>query len=341
MIKVAQRKAEKAKAPNITFDFLTTIKCKKRINQMGYENSAIWLDMQNFLPSQNRLTSETMPEEYFVNLAGFNVHIDHYNVDNPKATLILFHGVGGNGRLLSFIAVRLAAHGYEVICPDLPLYGYTEYIGNIVYSDWVKCGVAVVQHYKEQGVDDIVLFGLSAGGMLAYQVAEKCDGIGGIIATCILDQRISEVTRKTAINQLMGFTGKPFMALFHKPFGGVKLPMKMVTKMNALANNADLVSLLVKDKRASGISVPISFLHSMLNPQIEIEPENFDKCPFLLVHPENDNWTDVSLSRLFFDRLKCEKELVILKGAGHFPIEAAGLLTLEASCLSFIENLRG
>ncbi|MNN11305.1 hypothetical protein D3C81_1242590 [compost metagenome] len=76
----------------------------------------------------------------------------------------------------------------------------------------------------------------------------------------------------------------------------------------------------------------------MLNPHLEIEPEDFTKCPFLLVHPEEDHWTDVQLSRLFFDRLVCKKELWMLEGAGHFPIEPVGLKQLETYCVAFMEK---
>ena len=306
---------------------------------MSYQNDTVWKEMQGFLPERNRLTEETMPAEYDLPLLGMRVHIDHYKVARPKATLILLHGVGGNGRLLSFIAVRLAANGYEVICPDLPLYGHTEYSGKITYDTWVQCGKALVAHYREQGADSIVLFGLSAGGMLAYQVASACEDVKGIIATCILDQRNARVTKETATNPLMAITGKPFLALVHKPFGKVRLPMKMVTKMKALANNAALVKLLLQDKRAAGISVPISCLHTMLHPTIQTEPEHFQTCPLLLVHPAADKWTDVSLSRLFYDKLACEKELRLLDGAGHFPIEEQGLAQLEGYCLRFLEHL--
>jgi len=306
---------------------------------VSYQNDTIWKEMQNFLPGSNRLSEENMPEEYFLSLPGMQVHIDHYKTTNPKAILILFHGVGGNGRLLSFIAVRLIVNGYDVICPDLPLYGHTEYSGKIAYDTWVRCGCAIVSHYQEQGTKDVVLFGLSAGGMLAYQVANECKDVRGIIATCILDQRNPTVTKETAINSLIAITGKPFLAVVHRPFGKIKLPMKMVTKMKTLANNKGLVKLLVKDKRASGISVPISFLHTMLNPNIKIEPEQFVTCPFLLVHPSEDKWTDISLSCLFYDRLACDKELKMLEGAGHFPIEEKGLTQLEEYCLKFLEEI--
>ncbi|MCL2577245.1 MAG: hypothetical protein FWE27_04245 [Defluviitaleaceae bacterium] len=103
-----------------------------------------------------------------------------------------------------------------------------------------------------------------------------------------------------------------------------------------MANNADLVKLLISDKRASGISAPISFLHTMLNPKIAVEPEQFRNCPFLLVHPADDRWTDVSLSRIFYDRLGCDKELHLLDGTGHFPIEEKGLAQMEEHCLKFL-----
>lgn len=54
--------------------------------------------------------------------------------------------------------------------------------------------------------------------------------------------------------------------------------------------------------------------------------------------PENDRWTDASFSRLFFDRLNCSKDMKLLKGAGHFPIEKEGLVHLEQYCVEFLEE---
>jgi alpha-beta hydrolase superfamily lysophospholipase len=304
----------------------------------GYQNDHIWKAVQSFLPVRNRLSTDVMPDEYFLSLDGMNVHIDHYRVSNPKATVVMFHGVGGNGRLLSFIAVGLNKIGYEVICPDLPLYGYTEYSTTITYDTWVRCGRDIVSYYQSQQERDIFLFGLSAGGMLAYQVACECKNIRGILVSCILDQRNPVVTRGTTITPAVGFVAKPMLAATHRIFGRMRVPMKMVGNMRAIANNGALVALLTKDRKASGVSVPVSFIHSMLNPIIKTEPERFMACPFLLVHPGDDRWTDVSLSRLFYDRLGCEKELRILDGAGHFPIEERGLRQLEECSVRFIEK---
>lgn len=304
---------------------------------MTYQNDRFWKEVQAYLPSENRLVSNNQPKEYFISVNNANIHIDHYQVDKPKARIVLFHGVGGNGRLLSFIAIPLMRHGYDVVCPDMPLYGYTQYIGTAIYDVWVDSGAAIVQHYQQDAVP-MFLFGLSAGGMLAYQVANECSDIRGIITSCILDQRNPYITKQTAASPFIAVVGNVLISATYKIVGALKVPMKMVANMKTITNDRQLAGLLMKDKKSSGARIPLAFIHSMLHPVIKVEPENFHDCPFLLVHPGDDRWTDIGLSKLFYDRLSCEKELKILDGAGHFPIEEKGLKQLEKYCVDFIST---
>ena len=69
-----------------------------------------------------------------------------------------------------------------------------------------------------------------------------------------------------------------------------------------------------------------------------IEPENFNICPVLLVHPEVDKWTPTEISRLFFDKIQSSKEIKILSNAGHFPIETPGLQQLEEMSIDFLSK---
>ena len=305
---------------------------------MYYGKDGYWKKVQEYLPEENRLTEACLPDEYFVGIGRFGIHIDHYRVKEPKARIILFHGVGGNGRLLSFIAVPLMKQGYEVICPDLPLYGMTEYYGTVVYQDWVDCAAEIVMYYQTREISPTFLFGLSAGGILAYQTASGLPGIQGVIATCLLDQRNPTVRKSTAGSRWMADHGLRAITKASARLGFVKVPMKWVGNMKAIVNHEELAEVLMKDRRASGARVPVAFLHTLLNPDIHPEPERFRRCPVLLVHPENDRWTDAGLSRLFFDRLNCSKEMKLLKGAGHFPIEKEGLKHLEQSCVEFLEE---
>ena len=303
----------------------------------GYENDTIWRQIQEYLPVKNRIDDNNVPKEEWLETGNKQIHIDHYICNDAKGIVVIYHGVGGNGRLLSFIAVPLHKAGYDVICPDLPLYGHTVCSGKITYSDWIEYGTSIAEKYRQ---DDkpMYLFGLSAGGMLAYQISCRMEKINGLMLTCLLDQRISRVTKETASSSMMAALGKPLLKISHRLIGGVKLPMKMVCNMKAIVNNEALAELLMNDPISSGTKVTLEFLYGMLNPNIEIEANDYKKCPVLLVHPERDYWTDISLSRLFFDKIQAPKELKLLQGAGHFPIEEKGLKQLEEYCIAFMNE---
>lgn len=289
-----------------------------------------------FLALDYRLQADNMPQEFFLSLGRCELHIDHYPVSEPRGIVIALHGVGGNGRLLSPMLLPLVRAGYEVICPDLPPYGYTRCSGTARYSDWVELGAALLRHYKEKGLP-VYLFGLSAGGMLAYQIA--CEETpAGIMVSCLLDQHIGQVRRETARNSLLARAGLPLLNAFQKVCPSLEFPMKWVADMGHIANDPELVSLLLQDRKSSGARVSVGFLDSYLHPEIPIEPEAFTVCPLLLAHPEQDRWTNLGLSKLFFDRLACPKKLTILPGAGHFPVEEQGLNALAEACLAFLRG---
>lgn len=304
-----------------------------------YQNDPMWKQIQMYLPPQNRLHPDTLPDEGFLQLKGGNcIHLDIYAPPAPKATIVLFHGVGGNGRMLSFLAVPLFKSGYQVICPDMPLYGYSKYTGTVNYNTWVENASQITEHYAKEALP-VFLFGLSAGGMLAYQVACQVSGIRGVLTTCILDQRLKIVRERTASNPYLVRFGLPLMNQARKLLPNFRIPMKWVANMKAIVNHKELANLLMSDKRSSGASITLDFLYTMLNPKISIEPDHF-QIPFILLHPENDLWTPITLSRLFYDKLACEKEIHLLTGAGHFPIEEQGLSILAEKSVAFIEKHR-
>lgn len=271
---------------------------------------------------------------------------------DPLARVIVFHGTGGNGRLMSFIAVPLARAGFEVVCPDLPLYGLSRYSGDILYRDWVDVGQTVVEHFADDQVP-LFLLGISTGGLLAYQVADRCnreaaeDGydpaVTGIMATCLLDQRDDRVTRGTAANPLMGMMAKPALEGLENlepALGSLPMPMMFVNKMRNIANDRDLVRLLLTDMKAAGALVPLTFVKTLLEPELETEPEDFTRTPVMVAHPMRDRFTRPSLTKHFYERIAGPKIWIDLEGAGHLPIEPVGLAELETACITFINCFR-
>ena len=302
-----------------------------------YTNDEIWKKLQAFLPEHNRISASCAPFETFSAFGEANIHIDVYNERNSNGvTLVLFHGVGGNGRLLSFIAVPLARRGYKIVCPDLLGYGYTEYEGVPSYKTWIDTGVHIVQQELQHG-EKLFVLGLSAGGMLAYNVACSVQGVSGVIVTTLLDNRLKPVREYSAKNKLHARFALPLLRFMPKQMQRLKIPVKAVTNMNAIVNNNRVLSLLLQDKRGAGASVHLGFLCSMIESIPAVEPEAFE-IPLLLCHPEKDCWTPEWISRLFFARIRSAKELCTLKNAGHFPIEQPGIAQLEESVVSFIKK---
>ena len=303
-----------------------------------YTNDETWKKLQAFLPERNRISASCAPSETFNVFGGANIHIDVYNDRNNNGiTLVLFHGVGGNGRLLSFIAVPLARCGYKVVCPDLPGYGYTEYEGVPSYKTWIDTGVHIVQQELPR-CEKLFVLGLSAGGMLAYNVACSAQGVSGVIVTTLLDNRLKPVREYSAKNKLHARFALPLLRFMPKQMRRLKIPVKAVTNMNAIVNDGRVLSLLLQDKRGAGSSVHLGFLCSMMGSVPAVEPEAFE-LPLLLCHPEKDRWTPERISRLFFDRIRSAKELCTLKNAGHFPIEQPGIAQLEEAVVLFINKM--
>jgi len=302
----------------------------------SYNNQYSWREVQYHLPDNNRIDEDTYPAEKWWKWKNQNIHLDHYINNQAKAKIILLHGVGGNGRLLSFIAVPLYKRRFEVICPDLSGYGLTECKDNIDYNEWVTLVKDLVSFEENKDSRPIILFGLSAGGMLAYHAACNNDSIDGLIFSNLLDQRIPQVRDSSASNKFVSKFGIKLLTLISKIKNDFKLPIKFIVNMNAIVNNASVRKILLKDKTSSGSKVTVGFIISMINYQPEIEFEHFNKCPVLMVHPEKDNWTDLELSMLSFEKLGSKKTLKILNNAGHFPIESPGLQQLEKYVLDFI-----
>ena len=84
----------------------------------------------------------------------------------------------------------------------------------------------------------ILLYGLSAGGMLAYHAAAVNGKVKGVVGMTFLDQRVKRVRDATAHDLFMSRVGVPLGSLVAgTPFGKMKLPMRLTSKMWALVNS--------------------------------------------------------------------------------------------------------
>ncbi|EKC99502.1 hypothetical protein A1Q2_06234 [Trichosporon asahii var. asahii CBS 8904] len=309
-------------------------------NPPGYQDQKAWKVIQSHLPLSYQLNASTLPSEEWWDWSGHKIHLDRYPNPSAPVKVILFHGVGTNGRQMSTILGHpLSAHA-ETVATDMPLYGVTRVApGHIVsYDDWVAAGAAFVDYELARDTRPIVLYGLSAGGMLAYHVAAANPKVKGIVGMTFLDQRIREVRDGTALLPAVAQLGYPIAgAASSAGLAGLRIPMAAVSKMWALVNDKPTLKDFFRDTTSAGNSVPLKFLASYARYAPKIEPEDFTVCPILLTQPEKDRWTPLEYSELFLDKIdKVRVEKKTLPEAGHYPIEEEGLRALNRYVQEFV-----
>jgi alpha-beta hydrolase superfamily lysophospholipase len=310
-------------------------------HQTYNETEVYWRNYQKFFPEELRMTENCLPVEEWLDWNQYHIHLDRMPVPEAKVKLLFIHGAGGNGRLLAPYARMLQVHGYEVLSPDLPPYGLStaKEIKSMGYHDWIEIITELIEREFKRDRKPIVLLGASIGGMLAYHAASRSKHVQGLIVTTFVDTSNPKVRDQIAPNKVMSRMGKFTLNTFPSLLDSFQIPVSMVSRMKLITNNLELSKLIMKDPLAAGTKITLRFLRTFLNMKPIVEPENFNGCPILLVHPEVDPMTPFPLSEIFFNRLKCKKNYVILEGAGHFPIEQPGLEQMKTAVLSFINEV--
>lgn len=323
--------------------FCTFFSCVSSVEKPdSYTKVSHWHRYQHFLPDNLRFRKNNLPKEEFVTILDYQVHLDRYTKKDADCKIILIHGGGGNGRILGTLAVALESLGCEWVAPDLPGFGLTKIPSDkryVPYEDWVLVLNELIQKEKQKN-QKIILFGLSIGGMLAYQTAAYNSEVDGLIATTLADPRNPKVRDAIAANRFLSRIGMPINSVFSFLTDGMYFPIKWFSKMQYITNDPSFSKVFAEDPYAGGSKVSMGFLNTFLNYNPKLEPEKFEVCPVLLAHPSIDPWTPKELSQSFFDRIHSKKEYVELTGAGHFPYEEPGSTELKESIMNFVGQLR-
>jgi alpha-beta hydrolase superfamily lysophospholipase len=305
-----------------------------------YDQMDYWRKYQRFLPDRIRLSAGRQPAEEVWAWRGADIHLDRYAAPAAPLTVVLLHGVGGHGRLVAPYGRLLHNHGYEIVMPDLPGYGLSIAPAELFhYARWVDCVADLVAAEIHRSGRPVVVFGLSAGGYLAYLAAAQSRQAAGVIATTLADTRLPLVRDQSVRQPWVNRVCTPLLPLLAGSCGGLRLPIRWLLPMKRVATDPEVGRLVSADPVGGGIQVPVRFLHSFMTIQPAVEPEDFDLCPVLFAQPAADQWTTLEASRPFFDRIKGPKELVMLENCGHLPVEEPGLSRLEEAILAFLGRL--
>ena len=301
-----------------------------------WEDEPAWRRIYAALPEPLQPPEPLSVQEEWRSHAGFDVHIDRWTAPGAKAHIVMLHGGGGHGRLLGPLARRLTFRGFEVVCPDLPGYGLTQCPAKhaVRYADWRAVAADIIKAERARG-GALFVYGLSMGGMLAYDAVAETGAADGLIATCFLDPTLAVVRRSVVRWPFMASLIDSIFTITPGFLDGLPVPMALAGNMKAIANARPVVRAIIADRAAGGNWMPTGFLRTWLQTPPALAPELFDICPVLMAHPADDRWTKVEVSDRFFSRLGAEKRRVMLDGAGHFPIETPGRDQLDDAITGF------
>ncbi len=311
---------------------------KRDPHARSYADVTDWRGYGARLPEAFQLSDERPEEEWF-QWRDVDVHIDRLPAPDALLKLVLLHGMGGYGRMVLGFGAEYRPALCEVVAPDLPGYGLTRVPARrILYSEWISCAENLIKAELRRDGRPVVLFGLSFGGMVAYQAACRAP-VEGLMATTLVDMTDPEaaagVSRYVRPSRMM----LPLAKRAPRFLTGLRIPMRQLGKVYVISNDAELSRLVGKDPYGGGSSMPLSFLQSIMVTAPALAPEEFKRCPVLLVHPAVDRMTNIAFSRRFFDRLAAPKRMVVLDGAGHWPIEEPGATQMRESVRSFLEQV--
>lgn len=306
----------------------------------SYNSQQVWRSFNEALPLPVRFQPTPRFEERSFPWRDCLIHVDRFPNDLATARVVLHHGVGTNARMMSIVLGQyLAAQGFDVSALDMPYFGATECsTSSIVYDDWVAIGAHYVDEILPHDSKPLILFGFSAGGMLSYHVACRTRRVSGICGSCFLDMRDADVRRDIAqsprLNAIVERVGK----LASRFVPGLRLPLRSVSNMQALTNDAAMTELLLRDRGSAGVHLPLRFLRSFLDYSPDIEPEAFDRCPIHMFHPGSDRWTPVEASMRFIDRVRAPTHVTMIDGAGHLPINSDAVMQLRQTVVKCVHD---
>lgn len=249
------------------------------------------------------------------------------------------HGAGGYSGLLWPYAAIAAREGFEVMCPDLPLYGDTVVPdpSSVRYGDWLDllCDLVVA----EKSIDNrpLILLGASMGGMLAYEVAHRTGLVDKVIATCLLDPADVRARRAAARFAILGGPAPQLLRAVSSVAGRVRVPVRWMADMANMSLNSELSNVCAGDPKGGGVAVPVGFLADFFG-YTHTRPEEYDGPSVLLTHPAEDRWTPLQVSIRFLQRIRADTEIVVLDGCGHLPVEEPGLTQLADSLRSVLRS---
>lgn len=193
-------------------------------------------------------------QNYIINAGGCQMEM--VIVEKPggvvQGSMVLFHGISANKKIMSYLARGFAEQGLRVYVPDLPGHGRTA--GPFSPARAEECGEALVRELLTRGAisrSRMILAGHSMGGAIAVRIASR-DSVVGVIAISPAPMRAAHgVTPEKLL-----FSDPPVLpANSLVMIGGLELASMRENAADLVTSSVDGTSKYLEIPRASHVSI--------------------------------------------------------------------------------------
>ena len=312
---------------------------------LTYGDRGYWRRYQEFFPTALRITGDNAPaEEWWSSHAG-RIHLDRVARPQARAKLLVLHGVGTYGRMFTPFGRLPGFSEYEFLAPDLPGFGLSrerhDRCAPADYTRWVECLRLLVRAERADDPRPIVLFGLSTGGRLAYDLAAAGADVAAVITACLADARHPVVRRGPAAGPGYARWVRA-LSVVPPPLDAMRVPATWLANLAAVSNNSRFAQLVLADPLGGASGLPLRLARTCLRSAPVVPPEVYTGPPLLLACPEQDGWLPPAVSRRFLARMDVAPggptRYALLRGAGHVPVEESGLADLDRAVRDFLDE---
>ena len=300
-----------------------------------FRNNPSWTHYRDILAREFDVRFPCEPTEHWRLIRGHSIRYDHWLAEGePRGTVILVHGGGGSGRILSPAALPALEAGWQVLAPDLPGYGLTEPSPDFDwdYNEWPS----VIAEIADDAQGPVVLMGMSLGGLTAVFAAQEARRVAGIIATTLVDPSDAATLDRVARWPWLGRLSRLGMAVAPWLSDRVWMPLAFATPLRAMTSSPALQRYFQTDPLLGARWIPARFFRTIHQRRLETPQLH---CPLALIHPGSDDWTPTALSMPIFERLETDKTFVELSNGTHLPLEDPAFREMGEAMKAFLRDV--
>lgn len=236
--------------------------------------------------------------------------------ENRSPAVVICHGAFEFKERYFELAAYLSERGITALVPDMNGHGESDgdrYHVNI--HRWISDIRGALDFLiDETGVDPhgISAFGLSTGGTAVLEAALVEPRLRSLVVFAATVRNVM-----TPLDMLLYGALLPF-AIVKKAVTGrpVQIPLRDLVGKRKIAWDSESHRSIIEDPRFQAAFVPIpgAYQASVVD---TIDRVHSISVPTLVLHGENDEVDRSDSSRLLFERLTCEKKMIILPETGH------------------------